>query len=59
MTFPEYLLFIFIGIILGAVLGRRAMNWYWHNATVEQKDSTGYWLALVIVASYFGAKRFW
>lgn len=58
IDFLSYCIFLNIGMVLGTVLGLRAMRWYWHGAKVSDKENVG---LLIMLASvfYLAAKRWW
>ena len=58
VDFVSYVLFLCVGMVLGAVLGVRFMRWYWWGAKEQDKSDTMFWVALFVACSYFGARRF-
>lgn len=58
MDFLSYVIFVALGMTLGAIGGRAAMRWYWGGASVEAKSNTMYWLAVLMACAYFAARRY-
>lgn len=55
MDFLSYIIFLFIGLVLGAVLGRRVMLWAWDGATFAKREEIIFWVALVMAYSYLAS----
>lgn len=58
MDFISYAVFMMVGIVIGALLGRRVMRWAW-GANQETRDTVIGWVALVTAIAYYIAMKGW
>lgn len=57
IDFVSYVIFMAMGAVLGAILGRRVMRWCWSHSHEEVQNSWFGFALLVVMVLAYSARR--